>query len=82
MSLAATTRREILDAVRVALADGNRDPLLSLAQVVTLTGFHKRTLRRYVDERTLPCERVGPTRRVFFRWSVVKANWPEDAQRL
>ena len=82
MTLPRRSRTQIIEAVRQARAEGVADPLVSLMDVVTLTQFHERTLRRYVEEATLPVERLGPTRRIYFRWSVVKKNWPEDTQRI
>jgi excisionase family DNA binding protein len=52
------------------------DPLLSLREVAVLTDTRLPTVRRWVREHRLDVERIGPTRRIRVRWSVVIALFP------
>lgn len=55
-----------------------QDRLLSLREVATLTGTPYLTVRRWVDEKRIRVERVGPTKlpRVRIRVSVLREIFP------
>lgn len=52
------------------------DDLLSLRQVATITDTRLATVRRWVREQRLPAERIGPTKRVRVKRSVVIQLFP------
>lgn len=55
------------------------DPLYSLTEVSRLTNTPLSTVRRWVFERRIPVERIGPLmlKRVRVRRSVLKAFFPQ-----
>ena len=52
------------------------DRLLTVAQIVQLTGYSEESIRRWIRKGALPIERVGPYRRVRVRFSVLRQLFP------
>jgi excisionase family DNA binding protein len=60
-------------------AEGLLPPLLSIKQVAEATGFHDRTIRRYVYGGILPAVRFGPRCLRIKREDVLKLLTPLGA---
>jgi excisionase family DNA binding protein len=52
------------------------DRLLTVAQIVELTGYSEESIRRWIRKGALPIERVGPYGRVRVRFSVLRQLFP------
>lgn len=50
--------------------------LLTVAETARLTKFSEKSIRRWIREGLLEIERVGPTRRVRIRETVVRRFFP------
>ena len=53
------------------------DRLITVAQIVKLTGYSEESIRRWIRKGALPIERVGPYRRVRVRFSVLRQLFPK-----
>ncbi len=56
--------------------------LLTTAQVAHAVGVHPETVRRWVRDGSLACERVGPARLIRVRMSVLARFFPLDALNI
>jgi predicted DNA-binding transcriptional regulator AlpA len=52
------------------------DRLITVAQIVKLTGYSEESIRRWIRKGALPIERVGPYGRVRVRSSVLRRLFP------
>jgi excisionase family DNA binding protein len=81
MSAPTRTVKELTTFIRSQVNDGI-DPRLTISEVSVLVQFHRRTLQRYLDEKLMPHERIGPKQRIYMRWSTVRKEFPEDTKRI
>lgn len=56
--------------------------LLTTAQVAHAVGVHPETVRRWVRDGSLSCERVGPAKLIRVRLSVLSKFFPLDALNI
>lgn len=81
MSRLLRSRAELREHVKAQVAQGE-DPWLTITEVGILVDFHRRTLQRFVDEKVLPAEQRGPTKRTFIRWTTVKEHFKQDVRGI
>ena len=81
MSLPVPSRAEAIADLQRQLLD-DPDPRLSITLVSVLVQFHRRTLQRYVDEGSIEHIRVGPKARIFIKWSEVRRQFKDDANKI
>jgi hypothetical protein len=84
MSRVLPTRQQLRAKIRQRLSDGE-DPAtlwLTITEVGILVDFHRRTLQRFVDERTLPSVRRGPTKQYAISYLEVRKMFPQDTRAI